>query len=315
MLADSIEFVGVSERDIDLLLLEEFLSSVDFLHWFAAQAIGPDFSVGRLLKAMRSVTQSTGESDLEVALEGADGKSVMLLIENKVNAGFQRQQAERYRIRGNTYLERGEYSSFRTVLVAPDRYFGSATELKGFNARITYEAIRDWFANTHSMGARKNYKEGLLTAAIKRGTHGYRPVIDPPVTNFWHMYWQLAQKNAPELEMKEPASKPARAGFIYFHPTNLPIGVDIVHKLRHGNVDLQFAAMGNRLNELRTLLRHNVDPDMKIVKASKSGSVRLRVPQLNTRLDFAKQEEHARQGLDAAKRLLALYIKHPCAQP
>ena len=171
--------------------------------------------------AWRSVTQSTGESDLEVALESGGGDPVRLLIENKVNAGFQPQQAERYRTRGSTYLERGDCSSFRTVLVAPDRFFGSATDLKGFDAQVTYEAIRDWFANIHAMGTRKVYKEALLTAAIQKGTLGYQPEEDAPVTKFWHMYWHLAQVYAIELEMMEPLSKPARAGFIYFHPTKL----------------------------------------------------------------------------------------------
>ncbi len=58
---------GVSERDVDLLLLEEFLSSLAFQEWFVAQALGPDVRLGRLVEAKRSVTDSTGESDLEVA--------------------------------------------------------------------------------------------------------------------------------------------------------------------------------------------------------------------------------------------------------
>ncbi len=110
--------------------------------------------------------------------------------------------------------------------------------------------------------------------------------------------------------MTEPPSKPARAGFICFHPTNLPKGVDIIRKLPHGNVDLQFAGMGNRLNELRAQFRQYAEPDMKFAQAAKSGSFRLRVPVLNTALDFAKQADDARSGLEAAKRLLALYNRH-----
>jgi hypothetical protein len=169
--------------------------------------------------------------------------------------------------------------------------------------------MRDWFANVHTIGTRKVYKEALLTAAIQKGTLGYQPEEDAPVTKFWHMYWHLAQVYALELEMPEPLSKPARAGFIYFHPTSLPRGVDLVHKLPFGNVDLQFSGMGNRLNDLRTRFTQYAEPDMRFARAGKSGSIRLRVPKVNTALDFGKQSEDARRGLDAAKRLLALYVK------
>ena len=94
-----------------------------------------------------------------------------------------------------------------------------------------------------------------------------------------------------------------------FTQRNLPKGVNVVHKLPYGNVDLQFSGMGKRLNNLRIQFSQYAEPDMRFARAGKSGSVRLRVPKLNTALDFGKQAEDARAGLDAAKRLLALYIK------
>ena len=138
---------GVVERDIDLLLLEEFLSSEQFSHWFVdhtRQPASSDSDLGQVRRARRSVTQSMGESELEVVFQVPDGSYTYLPIENKVNATFQPAQAERYRLRGRTYLERGDCQAFSTVLVAPERYFGSPPTSHGFDARLSYEALRDW---------------------------------------------------------------------------------------------------------------------------------------------------------------------------
>jgi len=95
---------GVSERDIDLLLLEEFISSVPFQELFLKQS---KFKEEKLtyVEAQRSVTDSIGESDLEVLFKNEDEKVFMLMLENKVNANFQKDQLERYVQRGKNYIK------------------------------------------------------------------------------------------------------------------------------------------------------------------------------------------------------------------
>ncbi len=93
----------------------------------------------------RSVTDSTGESDLEITLINSNQQTYKILIENTVNAGFQPEQAERYTQRGENYVQNSEICDYTTVLVAPETYFQN--ELKGFNARVNYEMICAWFAN------------------------------------------------------------------------------------------------------------------------------------------------------------------------
>lgn len=300
---------GICERDIDLLLLEEFIASFDFLQWFVGQISKSSIEVECLLNAQRSVTQSNGESDLEITLQDSDGNQVCLLIENKVNASLQPQQAERYRERGQIYLVNEHCTKFCTVLVAPERYFNGATDSKEFDTRVTYEAIRSWFTNHQNIGDRGRYKELLLTGAIEKGTLGYQAIADAAVSDFWQGYWRLAQKFAPELEMRRPEAKPASSNFIYFHPSSLPKGIDIVHKLPHGNVDLQFQKMGERLGELKSQFDNYIDSDISFAKAGKSGSVRLKVQTINVAVDFTQQQENILRGLEAAKRLLILYGK------
>ena len=301
-----IAVAGVSERDIDLLLLEEFYASEAFRRWFASHALNLEWET--FVGARRSVTQSTGESDLEVSFLDADQRQWRLLIENKVSASFQRQQAARYQQRGNTYVEQGVCFAFRTILIAPERYFGKQENTKGFDARLTYEMLHDWFIQHDEIGARRFYKAALLTAAIEKATFGYQAEADAPVSNFWHSYWEMTEKYAPELQMKQPEAKPARAGFIYFRPASLPRGIEICHKLPHGVVDIQFRGMGERVQELRAAFQSHLHSDMSVKMAGKSSVVRLRVPVLNAGADFAAQAVHAQEGILAAKRLLIWYL-------
>jgi len=108
-----IAIAGVSERDIDLLLLEEFQSSLSFQDWFVKLALGSSVRLGKVIRAERSVTDSTGESDLEIDFAGHDNSITRLMIENKVKAGLQPLQAHRYLLRGQKYLERGRCSKDR----------------------------------------------------------------------------------------------------------------------------------------------------------------------------------------------------------
>lgn len=310
-----IAIAGVSERDIDLLLLEEFATSDDFTKWFVGQIQVVQHGIAHIEKVQRSVTQSTGESDLEVTCADSEGQLRRLLIENKISASFQPQQAERYRERGATYVERGECVAFYTVLVAPAQYFGDDKSLKGFDGRLTYEAIRDWFLQNEAMGERRYYKTALLTSAIEKALYGYQPIEDVPVSDFWQSYWEMARRIAPELQMERPQPKPSGAGFIYFRPRTLPPGVEICHKLLHGKIDLQFRSMGERLDDLESWFGKHLHRDMEITRAGKSGVIRLRVPVLNTGIDFVSQSVRVQHGLFRAKRLYAWFLDHRTGGP
>jgi hypothetical protein len=71
---------GLCERDIDLLLVEEFLSSPAFLAWFAERAGLKETSGLKLLHVERSRSDSTGESDVEVTYKEPSRRRVRLLL-------------------------------------------------------------------------------------------------------------------------------------------------------------------------------------------------------------------------------------------
>lgn len=262
----------------------------------------------RVVAAFRSVTESTGESDLEVFLADDAGETTCLLIENKVHARFQPQQAGRYQQRGKSYIAAGRCSAFVTVLVAPTVYLGSSSaDSLGFQAHLSYEAIITWFDQQVSLGQRAIYKTTLLGAAIEKATLGYQPSEDVAVSDFWRSYWLLAAREAPELEMQEPGPKPAGSTFIYFRPPVLEFDTYIVHKMTYGNLDLQFYRMGTRLSDLRARFGPCLESGMSLQRAHQSAVIRLKVPKLNPGLSFDEQLAHIRICLEQGKRLLQWY--------
>ena len=299
-----VNIAGVCERDVDLLLLEEFQSESGFSQWFVEQTLGEPAGIGDVIAARRSATDSTGESDLEVDFQDGQGGTARMLVENKVGAGLQPRQADRYCERGDAYVARGDCRAYHTVIVAPEAYFGESGSVKGFDYRITYEEILGWFERSETLGARRRYKCILLQSAIDKGTLGYQPEEDTATSAFWRDYWLLATAQAPGLEMPEPGPKPAGAGFIDFRPPVLPAGIRVVHKLNRGCVDLEIRDMGQRVNEVRAALASHLTPDMQIVRTSKSAAVRINVPILSGNTPADEQRDRVLAGIEAAARLL-----------
>lgn len=296
-----LKIAGVSERDTDLLLLEEFMASPEFVDFFLKK-IRLSSDELTFFEASRSVTDSTGESDLEIVLKNKDDLKFVLMLENKVNVGFQPKQAERYRERGTNYVKQGKIGGFTTVLVAPERYFSG--NKKGFDHRVNYEMLRGWFEKSMLQPGRKDYKISVLTSAIEKSSSGYQMVADASVSAYWRDYWLLTLDIAPEFCMVEPPNKPARSTFIYFDKADLPQGVDLVHKLTHGFFDLQFSGMGDKLHEMRSHYQDKLSSRMKIERTQKSASIRISVPKISVADALEQQKEITISAIESGKALL-----------
>jgi hypothetical protein len=301
---DSIRLVGVSERDIDLLLVEEFMASPDFLSWFLSK-IGMT-SNGCLHRVHHSVNTSNGESDIELEIKSSNGLE-KVLIENKIDAGFQPKQAKRYDDRATQYRSSGKYFSVITVLAAPDEYAKNSDLTIGFDKRISYESMLDWYKQAEQLGNRRIFKQSLLLSAIDRCVSGWTLVPDEKATRFWENYWRAAEKYAQELHMRKPNEKPATSSFIFFNPIGLEKGVKLVHKVPYGKVDLQFAGFGENLTELERRYGSKLEKGMHLVRAAKSGVIRINVAEMNLSEEF--DESKAKEALKAALKLWKWYRK------
>lgn len=304
----SIEISGVAERDIDLLLLEEFVSSPSFRSWFL-ERLGIT-SAAELTAAARSVNTSSGESDLELTLQ-VDDQALKVLIENKVDAIFQPRQAERYLERATDYLKTGACAKALTVIIAPNEYFGDAQTTIGFQHRLSHQALLSWFEESLELGGRTAVKCAVLKAAISRSGRGWQLVPNEVTTGFWHHYWELAKAFAPDLRMPRPSEKPEGSSFIVFKPLGLAKNVTLLHKVSYGNVDLQFSRMGDRVLEIEQFYKDHLGPAMQVDRANRSAVVRRRVPRITMGTALAESRPLIRQGLQAALDLLSMYQKAP----
>lgn len=298
---------GVSERDIDLLLLEEFISSEKFQELFLNRSKFKALNL-TYVEAQRSVTDSTGESDLEVSFKDENNQVFILMLENKVNANFQKDQRERYIQRGTNYIDSNKVVDFETILVAPKSFHNNET--KGFDFRVNYEEIVEYFTNNANIGMRSEYKILLLDSAIEKSTSGYQMEADSSVTNFWKDYWKLSLSEARGFYMDEPTAKPSSSSFIYFRNVNLPKEVDLVHKLTHGYFDLQFKNMGKQINIMRDKYSRSLNSNMKIVKAGKSASIRVEVPKLSLADSVESQKEKVLICFEEGIKMLEWFNLH-----
>ncbi|TWF41181.1 PD-(D/E)XK nuclease family protein [Neorhizobium alkalisoli] len=84
-----------TERDIDLLLIEELKCSPAFVRWLVQRVSDNDFERSSVTHSKRRI-HNRREIDITLSVDGPFGRSV-ILIENKLDTPEQPQQAESYR--------------------------------------------------------------------------------------------------------------------------------------------------------------------------------------------------------------------------
>jgi hypothetical protein len=237
-----------------------------------------------------------------------------VLLENKINAAPQPQQASRYKQRADAYLQQERAFSAYTAIVAPKTYL-SGRSARGFDANLSYEELAEWFANAENLGTRRFYKLRLLMLGIEKGRIGYLLREDRAVSEFWHEYYECATEKVPELQMSRPRPKAAGSGFIYFRPYGLRLGVRLVHKLADGFLDIQFERMGERLVELRRCYGAILPAEARIERAHKSGVIRVDVPKLNVNFAFQPQKDLVFSCFVSASKLVCWFLNVSPEQP
>jgi hypothetical protein len=134
-----------SERDLDLIQLEELYAASGYADWFA-EKIG--LAGSELISAHHSVSATvngvSGENDLLVFYIKASCRTAVL-VEDKISAAFTHRQAERYMERGQDLVRRGEADAFKLVLVAPRLYLASVPPSDPWQERVSVEEIAAWF--------------------------------------------------------------------------------------------------------------------------------------------------------------------------
>lgn len=291
---------AIRERDTDLLLLEEIYCNPDFRKWILEQTNG---LIEEEFKGVwHSFTQvDLGESDLAFIIKSS-GRNILYLVENKIDAVFQPNQAERYRLRGSKSKEKGDCEDYVTILFAPKSYLKGNTE---FDFTLPYESVKEWYDKSNSLGKRGSYKALILESAIKKWRRGYQSIENKSVTNFWDYYYEYVVENYSHLNMRNPkGGKPKKSSFVNFFPDNIDLnkGDKIMHK-GYGAVDIQLKGKAHLINFIKQKYSGTLTDEMKIVKAGKSVSIRIEVSKVDFTKDFMEQIELIENALRKADEL------------
>ncbi len=296
---------------MDLLICSELYAEEGPLQRFFMG--GWNHGVGTLEGAWVSHQDADGETDIVVSF-ASDSGSLVLLVENKINAAFQPDQPERYQDRAQRWGQAcGPLVDVETVLLAPAAYFqNEGSDI--FDRHVSYEDLIEVLSGAGD--ARSRFLAAMLRNGLDSHREGYVPVHDEVTTQVWRAFWDIANEEAPRLRMRKPGSMPSGARFIYFYDAE---GVSrsetkgrahIVYKFNLNEgcyVDAQFRNMSVETLEAR--VSGVLEPDMFVVKAGGSASIRVRAPSV----DFARipqgQKESMVEGLYVAERLRKFFVQ------
>lgn len=268
------------ERDIDLLFMEEFISSTAFARLVLdTVGIHSDYEV---VSAIHSKSDALlGESDI-VFILSIDGKKHALHIEDKIDAGAMPNQHDRYHLRAQKDIAAGIYDTYSVLLIAPEKYIDTNKEAQKYVNKLTYEQMYQHFSQKPDL--RSKYKAALLNHAITTQKNSYQYEANPAMVRFCNAMIAHQKKHYPSLPLGTVAWWPE-------YPTLLK-DVMVVLKADRGFCDLQFghtdtAALYPRVKDYLT-------PRMHVVSAGKSASVRIMV----TPLPFDARFDDNRPAVD-----------------
>jgi len=286
---------NVTERDIDLLLMEEFHISDDFVAWFCGELGLRDFSPDG---AWHSLSDTDGESDL--LLRVVKGRQrIGILIENKVGAPEQDLQAERYHLRGIRSREQGKLDDYVTVMCAPTCYLDALSPNSAYQHRVSYEQIAEWFSK--QQGRRAAWRHQIMLEAIDQGRRGYTMAVNATITDFHLAYWKYLRRQHPRIHMERPKDRGNNSNWIILTGYDFPKGVKMHHKFDQHAMEIGFSK--RKIDDILAVKADWPD-DIAVVQKSQTASLAISVPQIDIKLSFEAQLPAIEEALKAAYRLM-----------
>lgn len=300
-------FNDIVERDMDFLFMQEFACSPDFLNLFLTS----QWHGATIVSIEHSKMDADGETDITVIVE-KDGSRYGLLIENKIDAVAQPQQAHRYFKRGNNGIKNGDYADFSVFIVAPQKYLDENSEAKLYPHSTSYESVLSLFANkTDSLSI---FKRKQIEQAIHKQKVGWQAIADESVTSFWKQYTSFQKRCFPSLRMKgNPENKPANSSWICFE-TCIKVA-QIIHKSEKGYIDLEFARLGEKWQHLHALCENALGGfyanELQVMKTGKSAVLRIQTKPIDFGQSFTPQQPLVEESLHAVVRLQKILDELP----
>ena len=325
-------FTHATERDIDVLLVEELEASDDFLRWTAERAgWNGIIASSRVLHSKRR-TRNRREIDIHIEIKPANGnKPAVLLIENKLDASEQPDQAESYR----EELERiqGDCSFAAMLLVCPAAYKELHHEFaEKFDAVICYEDVIHFLKSridsvSGEAQKRLQFRCKLFEQALNKYRRGYTPVPNEVIGNFNERYVALLARMAPSIypgaTMLKPANPDESVSMIFDQARSLAFLPDDIRPRRFAHefgknedhranyVAVTFQGWGIAFNEMKEQLYSDTKDYGFEFSAKKPNKNRpnpglvmsLETCPVNNQADFDSQQPYVEMGIRSALRL------------
>jgi hypothetical protein len=275
--------VSVSERDIDLLMLEELTVNDDFCRWFSNNIFEHHIYDSTYGAWHSVVAEENRESDLVFIFLSDSGERIAVLIENKIDAPPQPEQAIGYELRGERGQQEGYWDFFKTCLIAPARYLSSSKQTEMYQHEISYEAIMDFFNAKASYDKRFAYKARVVNEAIEQNRRGYQPVLSEAMTNFVKDYVHYASQHYPSLGVQEAKARPAGSTWIMFKPFGSKAKIELCHQMTTGLVKILLYGSAGQIEEIKEKYGDKLESHQSITNQFKSQSVSIQcsVPPLD----------------------------------
>jgi hypothetical protein len=202
-------FRYASERDVDVLIVEELIASrslVEAILSIAFREIESSKISHWDVKHSTSRLKSRREIDIRLIAFTVGGQRACVLIENKLDESEQPEQAESYQAEFAELAANHSFDFVATCLVCPNEYaernIGFARK---FDFLFTYETLKshlstrltDDLALDEELVARLAHRLSLLDQAIEKRRRGYTQVVLPEKASFNSKYVLLLGSIAP----------------------------------------------------------------------------------------------------------------------
>jgi hypothetical protein len=311
---------SIQEFHVDFLLEEEFSSNLTF-----ASSFGRACEIDWPITAVASVATNVGyrgrELDVVVVLEtlSPTGEAAMvgLLIENKISAPPQPDQAKTYRDRG----EEGAghcWDDYRTILVAPSAYVG---EKDAYQCFVPLEEIQNWLGAQND--TRAIFKRRKIAEALKKKNSSGVQIIDPVMTAFRENYYIFLNdfNLRHNTDFLIPSPKPTWYGDTWFDikSNELPPWVKMRHRIwtskkaATGLIEISFPnADVSSMDSLKPLLESNLQ-DAQLIRNGahqQHTAIEIRVPEVCATNPFEQERSKLEVALSAGERLWRFFLKH-----
>jgi hypothetical protein len=299
------------ERDIDLLLAEEFKVSPEFATWFLGKTKFAGWQAS-VVDVSVSKSDYIGESDLVVIYTDSSGTARYAIhIKDKIDAPLQPQQEQRYRQRAEYEMSQGDYGDYDLVLCSPTLYLKNQPDAGCFDTYVSYEEIAEFIAN-NDLSPRGQYRAHFVATSASPTINSWKKVDDEVTNRFWHEAYKIASHEFPILEMKEP-SLTKDSTWINFRPHDMPKiprHVYISFKGNRGYMDLTLErCIAHKFRErVRQLLER--EPGMTVHQTGQSAAIRLQVRGFSVAEPFEDNEPKVREAFGAYAKLIQFYRTH-----